>query len=64
MFYKKNVGSGVLRDPARVDEILAAIRATVDVNVEAAFRRFGTPNVAATPPAQFTVKGAKLPRFR
>lgn len=27
--YKKNVGGGLLRDPARIDEILAALRATV-----------------------------------
>ncbi|MDX2187590.1 MAG: tRNA-dihydrouridine synthase family protein [Opitutaceae bacterium] len=27
--YKKNVGGGLLRDPARVDEILGALRATV-----------------------------------
>ena len=27
--YKKNVGGGLLRDPARIDEILGALRATV-----------------------------------
>jgi tRNA-dihydrouridine synthase B len=27
--YKKNVGGGLLRDPARIDEILGALRAAV-----------------------------------
>lgn len=55
--YKKNVGGGLLRDPARVDEILAALRQTVSEHHRHA------PPVPPNPPkpgeggpARFTVK--------
>jgi tRNA-dihydrouridine synthase len=66
--YKKNVGGGLLRDPARVDEILAALRETVSRNNgEPALRRLavaggadpGTPDpdfAEADVAPQFTVK--------